>query len=78
LSLPAFVQTAKAFFTTAVQAAFDNPVTVGYIYFLKLHHLVDDKIHASRQVLILSLLSNRLVKKPNSAGSACEMEVWGA
>jgi DNA-directed RNA polymerase subunit beta len=25
---------------------FDNPVTVGYIYFLKLHHLVDDKIHA--------------------------------
>jgi len=26
--------------------AFDNPVTVGYMYFLKLHHLVDDKIHA--------------------------------
>ena len=25
---------------------FDNPVTVGYVYFLKLHHLVDDKIHA--------------------------------
>ena len=25
---------------------FDNPVTVGYMYFLKLHHLVDDKIHA--------------------------------
>ena len=24
---------------------FDNPVTVGYVYFLKLHHLVDDKIH---------------------------------
>ena len=26
--------------------AFDNPITVGYVYFLKLHHLVDDKIHA--------------------------------
>ncbi len=26
--------------------AFDNPVTVGYMYYLKLHHLVDDKIHA--------------------------------
>ena len=26
--------------------AFDRPVTVGYIYMLKLHHLVDDKIHA--------------------------------
>ena len=25
---------------------FENPVTVGYVYFLKLHHLVDDKIHA--------------------------------
>src|SRR5207253_2643474 len=26
--------------------AFDQPVTVGYIYMLKLHHLVDDKVHA--------------------------------
>jgi DNA-directed RNA polymerase subunit beta len=26
--------------------AFDRPVTVGYIYMMKLHHLVDDKIHA--------------------------------
>ena len=26
--------------------AFDKPVTVGYMYMLKLHHLVDDKIHA--------------------------------
>ena len=26
--------------------AFDQPVTVGYIYMLKLHHLVDDKAHA--------------------------------
>ena len=25
---------------------FDNPITVGYMYYLKLHHLVDDKIHA--------------------------------
>lgn len=28
---------------------FDNPVTVGYMYYLKLHHLVDDKIHARPQ-----------------------------
>ena len=28
---------------------FDNPVTVGYMYYLKLHHLVDDKIHAIRR-----------------------------
>ncbi|MEJ7585210.1 MAG: hypothetical protein WKF43_14275 [Acidimicrobiales bacterium] len=26
--------------------AYDNPVTVGYVYILKLAHLVDDKIHA--------------------------------
>ena len=26
---------------------FDNEVTVGYMYYLKLHHLVDDKLHAS-------------------------------
>ena len=32
---------------TVVPASyFDNPVTVGYMYYLKLHHLVDDKIHA--------------------------------
>ena len=31
---------------------FDNPVTVGYVYFLKLHHLVDDKIHADRKSVV--------------------------
>ncbi len=34
---------------------FDNPVTVGYMYYLKLHHLVDDKMHArSNRTLLLS------------------------
>src|SRR5438874_9083145 len=33
-------------YTTLFRSRFDRPVTVGYIYMLKLHHLVDDKIHA--------------------------------
>ena len=34
------------FMTDAPAGVFDNPVTVGYMYYLKLHHLVDDQIHA--------------------------------
>ena len=33
---------------------FDNKITVGYVYMLKLHHLVDDKIHARSTGTILS------------------------
>ena len=42
---------------------FDRPVTVGYMYILKLNHLVDDKMHARSTGLTVLLLSNRLVVK---------------
>ena len=56
---------------------FDNDVTVGWVYFLKLHHLVDDKIHAR------STGPNSLVTQQPLGGKAQfggqrfgEMEVW--
>ncbi len=56
---------------------FDNPVTVGYVYFLKLHHLVDDKIHA-RSTGPYSLVSQQpLGGKAQFGGQRFgEMEVW--
>jgi DNA-directed RNA polymerase beta subunit len=36
----------QIFMTAGPVTSFDRKVTVGYIYMLKLHHLVDDKIHA--------------------------------
>ena len=49
---------------------FDNAVTVGYVYFLKLHHLVDDKIHA-RSTGPYSLVTQQpLAARPSSAASA--------
>ena len=57
--------------------AFDNPVTVGYPYYLKLHHLVDDKIHA-RSVGPYSLVTQQpLGGKAQFGGQRFgEMEVW--
>ncbi len=56
---------------------FDNPVTVGYKYFLKLHHLVDDKIHA-RSIGPYSLVTQQpLGGKAQFGGQRFgEMEVW--
>ena len=56
---------------------FDRPVTVGYLYALKLHHLVDDKIHA-RAIGPYSLVTQqRWAARRSSAGSGFgEMEVW--
>ena len=57
--------------------AFDNPVTVGIMYYLKLHHLVDDKIHA-RSVGPYSLVTQQpLGGKAQFGGQRFgEMEVW--
>ena len=57
--------------------AFENPVTVGYMYFLKLHHLVDDKMHA-RSTGPYSLVTQQpLGGKAQFGGQRFgEMEVW--
>ena len=56
---------------------FDNPVTVGVMYFLKLHHLVDDKMHA-RSTGPYSLVTQQpLGGKAQFGGQRFgEMEVW--
>src|SRR5437764_1068024 len=57
--------------------AFDRPVTVGYIYMMKLHHLVDDKIHA-RSIGPYSLVTQQpLGGKAQFGGQRFgEVEVW--
>jgi DNA-directed RNA polymerase subunit beta len=57
--------------------AFGSPVTVGYMYMLKLHHLVDDKIHA-RSIGPYSLVTQQpLGGKAQFGGQRLgEMEVW--
>ncbi|MCQ2560105.1 MAG: DNA-directed RNA polymerase subunit beta, partial [Clostridia bacterium] len=56
---------------------YDNPITVGYVYMLKLHHLVDDKIHA-RSTGPYSLVTQQpLGGKAQFGGQRFgEMEVW--
>ncbi len=56
---------------------FDHPVTVGYMYMLKLHHLVDEKIHA-RSIGPYSLVTQQpLGGKAQFGGQRFgEMEVW--
>ncbi|MGQ3031142.1 MAG: DNA-directed RNA polymerase subunit beta, partial [Ferrovibrionaceae bacterium] len=56
---------------------FDRKVTVGYIYMLKLHHLVDDKIHA-RSIGPYSLVTQQPLggKAPFGGQRFGEMEVW--
>ena len=57
--------------------AFENPITVGVMYFLKLHHLVDDKMHA-RSIGPYSLVTQQpLGGKAQFGGQRFgEMEVW--
>ena len=56
---------------------FQSPVTVGYVYMMKLHHLVDDKIHA-RSIGPYSLVTQQpLGGKAQFGGQRLgEMEVW--
>ena len=56
---------------------FDNPVTVGYMYYLKLHHLVDDKIHARSNGPYSLVTQQPLGGKAQFGGQRFgEMEVW--
>ena len=56
---------------------FDNKVTVGYVYFLKLHHLVDDKIHARATGPYSLVTQQPLGGKAQFGGQRFgEMEVW--
>jgi DNA-directed RNA polymerase subunit beta len=71
------VRVSRRSMTAAPAKPFDRPVTVGYIYMLKLHHLVDDKIHA-RSIGPYSLVTQQpLGGKAQFGGQRFgEMEVW--
>ncbi|RIK68568.1 MAG: DNA-directed RNA polymerase subunit beta [Planctomycetota bacterium] len=57
---------------------FDQPVTIGYIYMMKLHHLVDDKIHARATGPYSLITQQPLGGKARTGGQRFgEMEVWG-
>ncbi len=57
---------------------FDQTVTVGYIYMMKLHHLVDDKIHARATGPYSLITQQPLGGKARTGGQRFgEMEVWG-
>ncbi|HXW38882.1 MAG TPA: DNA-directed RNA polymerase subunit beta, partial [Acidimicrobiales bacterium] len=56
---------------------YDNPVSVGYVYMLKLHHLVDDKIHARSTGPYSMITQQPLGGKAQFGGQRFgEMEVW--
>ncbi|MBR6435073.1 MAG: DNA-directed RNA polymerase subunit beta, partial [Thermoguttaceae bacterium] len=56
---------------------FDQEITVGYIYMLKLHHLVDDKVHARSTGPYSMITQQPLGGKARSGGQRFgEMEVW--
>jgi DNA-directed RNA polymerase subunit beta len=58
--------------------SFDQPVTVGYMYMLKLDHLVDDKIHARATGPYSLITQQPLGGKARTGGQRFgEMEVWG-
>ena len=54
---------------------FDNPVTVGYMYMLKLHHLVDDKIHA-RVLVRIPLVTQQPLGGKSSVRRTAFPEKW--
>ncbi|MFM8902112.1 MAG: DNA-directed RNA polymerase subunit beta, partial [Actinomycetota bacterium] len=57
--------------------AYDNPITVGYMYILKLNHLVDDKIHARSTGPYSMITQQPLGGKAQFGGQRFgEMEVW--
>ena len=57
---------------------FDQSVTVGYLYMMKLHHLVDDKIHARATGPYSLITQQPLGGKARTGGQRFgEMEVWG-
>jgi len=57
--------------------AFDQPVTVGYLYMMKLHHLVDEKIHARATGPYSLITQQPLGGKARFGGQRFgEMEVW--
>ena len=56
---------------------FDNPVTIGYMHYLKLHHLVDDKMHARSTGPYATITQQPLGGKAQFGGQRFgEMEVW--
>ena len=63
--------------TAVPESIFDSPVTIGHMHYLKLHHLVDDKIHA-RSTGPYSLVTQQpLGGKAQFGGQRFEeMEVW--
>jgi DNA-directed RNA polymerase subunit beta len=86
LAYPDDLAKAKGLTATRTQAnlfdgrtgdAFDRPTTIGYMHFLKLHHLVDDKMHA-RSTGPYSLVTQQpLGGKAQFGGQRFgEMEVW--